>query len=705
MAHYGEMVVDTSFVEPVPILAAGDSAAAVPVVSVNTTTPPSGAAIWSKNQTWVNITRWHPAGLVSNINHGHIKWNDVSYMSLRALLMLSAVCWPALMIAIVMFFTIALGLCISVKPPDESLEAAGSNQQGLGRAPPVLRMDQLTNVSRRLYIIWKWFCAGIPCLFVFGLPIVLIFLSRPYPQEVFSMLSLITGMMMFSNGIWVVIFGGSSIIRMHRSMMTSYGSMLRRGDRSEEPQPDAIHWVFLPQYKEDVETVAMSLRSIAQSTIAKKSIGIVLGMEQRETEAPNKAETLRNDFQDQFHDMIVTFHPQDLPNDPPGKASNVAWCFKRLQEHLERKRLWAEEHNNEQIDLQDPKEKSKDTDAPVILTIADADSEFHSEYFEGLSHLYFEADQDRRDVLIWQAPVFHVKNYHRQPYPIIVGTMFTCMQELAALSDPHSIRFPYSTYSMSLNLAASVGGWDPEWIAEDWHMGIKCFLLTMGRSRVEPLLLPCANYTPEDVTWWKTILARWAQAKRHALGFSDMAYYFMMLPLVFGHALSKEANSKNAGRIHAMRQVWYMIFSGLTLVVRLCNVHVIIGVLMTYGALGLALKFAMVLLFADERHVDFLFDKMHFNVAILTFSSLSCMVVTTALFNAIYVLLKPRMEGEGFKWLTLHWFYSLVAFAVFGPIYFLGLGIAVWKAAVSMLVKTSFEYEVAAKPTSEKRMS
>ena len=35
-----------------------------------------------------------------------------------------------------------------------------------------------------------------------------------------------------------------------------------------------------------------------------------------------------------------------------------------------------------------------------------------------------------QDTRIWQSPVFHLKNYHRQPMPVVVGTMFTCMQAL-----------------------------------------------------------------------------------------------------------------------------------------------------------------------------------------------------------------------------------------------------------------------------------
>lgn len=204
-------------------------------------------------------------------------------------------------------------------------------------------------------------------------------------------------------------------------------------------------------------------------------------------------------------DIKAFYHPKDLPNDPPGKASNVAYAFKQLCA-----------------------EAGKSDISNVVLTIADADSEFGAGYFESLS-CQFASTKSR--FKIWQSPVFHMKNYHRQPAPVVVGTMFTSMrlgqhfnfhpgrwntpfnfifthpdtylngtepfqkiwrrlspfalhgpalppccpsrQELSGLTDPNAVRFPYSTYSLPMTLARDVGGWDVDWIAEDYHMGIK----------------------------------------------------------------------------------------------------------------------------------------------------------------------------------------------------------------------------------------
>lgn len=53
--------------------------------------------------------------------------------------------------------------------------------------------------------------------------------------------------------------------------------------------PKKYIWIPRPQYKEDVETINMCLESVASSTSAKSSIGVVLAMEEREEGAAGVA--------------------------------------------------------------------------------------------------------------------------------------------------------------------------------------------------------------------------------------------------------------------------------------------------------------------------------------------------------------------------------------------------------------------------------
>jgi len=393
-------------------------------------------------------------------------------------------------------------------------------------------------------------------------------------------------------------------------------------------------------------------------------------MEERETGAEDKVKQLTELFKDQFEDIHANYHPKDLPNDPPGKASNVSHAFRYLLSKV-------------------------DSYENTILTVADADSEFGQGYFETLSWNFAECDPTERYTKIWQSPVFHMKNYHRQPAPVVVGTMFTSMQELAGLSDPSAVRFPYSTYSLPVALARQVGGWDVQWIAEDYHMGIKCFLMTLGKTTVEPVMTPMMNYVPEEEgDWWGTCMARWVQLKRHALGFSDFSYYFMMLPLVFSY--SSSSVSRNT---EGLQGFWRMLSYGTTLLIRLVNVHVLIGVLSTYGAMEAMLKLIIRLCFRGDRLPDFLFLQVGvFPKYLMIVTIIFTILVSIVFFVTYEVLLKKRVEGDAHYNLFSHWLKNLIGLAIGSPVYFVMLGYAIWRAALMVLTQRSFEYHVAPKP-------
>merc|ERR1719272_331775 len=121
-----------------------------------------------------------------------------------------------------------------------------------------------------------------------------------------------------------------------------------------DEQMSVSHWIIFPSYEEDFDIFSAALASVAQSSMAKTQIGVILAMEEREGEqGQNKAQQLIQSFGGQFREIVSTSHPMNLPNDPPGKASNVAHAFKWLAQHIN------------QIG-HDP--------SKVLLTVADADT-------------------------------------------------------------------------------------------------------------------------------------------------------------------------------------------------------------------------------------------------------------------------------------------------------------------------------------------
>eukprot|EP00435_Cladocopium_sp_Y103_P066013 s580_g28.t1 len=173
------------------------------------------------------------------------------------------------------------------------------------------------------------------------------------------------------------------------------------------------------------------------------------------------------------------------------------------------------------------------SDPRVVITVMDDDSTMHPKYFEALTYHFMTAGSNHRYLQTWQAPICHFKNFLRQPVLVRISSLFSTLSELACLANPLDCHVTYSTYSISLALASAVGGWDPDHLAEDWHMFAKCAVKTEGRVRCVPIFLPVLNYTPEEDGYWETLCSRWTQAKRHALGVSEVVYVLSASFLAF----------------------------------------------------------------------------------------------------------------------------------------------------------------------------
>jgi hypothetical protein len=317
-------------------------------------------------------------------------------------------------------------------------------------------------------------------------------------------------------GLYIAVFGYVGTKKMAHFDNADFKSLYlaeNRESRQEniESRPhwkDVVHYVVLPNYKEELKDLRMAMGSVAASAIAKDQICFVLAMEAREVASQTKAEMLLAEFRDKFKFCFATYHPENIPGEAPGKSANTRWATDELLGKI--------------ID--------KDPLDNVIFTIADADSEFHPEYFAALTYYFVHAGGSagqtaQRHLTIWQPPILHMKNYTTQPAIVRLCSFAQSLHELANLADPNSNRSPYSTYSLSARLASAVGGWDPNWISEDWHMFVKTFLASTGRLKCIPIFLPIMNYTPTGDSFVQDLMARWTQAKRHALGFCEVSYF------------------------------------------------------------------------------------------------------------------------------------------------------------------------------------
>jgi len=306
-------------------------------------------------------------------------------------------------------------------------------------------------------------------------------------------------------GVEVAYYG---IVGYRRSRAHAKIDWKERYRREAEEAPDALPWdeirhiVIVPNYKEPLHKLEETLRALAAQDQVARNIHVVLAMEAKDGAAEEKARLLREKFESRLGGVHHTIHPAGLPGELPGKSSNEAWAGR-----------WAYDRFIDELGG-DPR--------LFTMTSCDADSVFHPKYFSYLTYRY--ALHPKRDLRIWQAPLFFHNNAWKVPAYIRFIMVFQSIGQLASLAKGWRHNFPISTYSAGMNLFHGVGNWDPDIIPEDWHMYLKCFFHRRGGVEVEPVYLFTSGDAPEGSSLAETAVNRYTQAKRHAWGITDFAY-------------------------------------------------------------------------------------------------------------------------------------------------------------------------------------
>lgn len=289
---------------------------------------------------------------------------------------------------------------------------------------------------------------------------------------------------------------------------------------------DVMHIVILPNYKEDEHHLARTLEYIAASPLAKRSIRVVLAMEAREGPSGKaKAARLIKMTGHQFADIFATFHPADLPGDLTGKSSNTQWAYKQMLSRYSK--------DLSQCDI-----------SRVLLSVADADTLWHPQYFSALTYTALSMPQAQRCWSFFQAPMLLFRNLESTPAVTRVTGYATLLFELAGLTNQFiAPAFCFSSYSLTLAMAnhPCVDGWDRDVIAEDHHMFCKCYFASIRESvadstrscgvpktRVEPIYLPSTAFLVESEDgFMASCYAKFLQACRHSQGVSEISYTFL----------------------------------------------------------------------------------------------------------------------------------------------------------------------------------
>ncbi len=284
-----------------------------------------------------------------------------------------------------------------------------------------------------------------------------------------------------------------------------YRKAIRRdwqADAERLPGYDKIcHLIFLPTYKEDANVIRDTLESLDACAYPSKRMVIVLAGEERDQDNFRKiAEELAPAFADHFAELLVTLHPKNLPDEIPGKGSNLNWAANQIVPGL----------------LED----GYDPDY-VIVSSFDVDTIVHLQYFSCLSYRYLTVPEPTRSS--YQPVALYNNNLWESPAAVRVamfGTTFWLMTELAR---PEGM-MTFSSHSMSLRMLIDVGYWQKDIVSEDSRIFLQGLVHYDGHYRVTPIHLPVSMDTVMTGSYGKALIALYKQLRRWAWGVENLPY-------------------------------------------------------------------------------------------------------------------------------------------------------------------------------------
>lgn len=266
---------------------------------------------------------------------------------------------------------------------------------------------------------------------------------------------------------------------------------------------DIYHLIILPIYKEPLEIVRESFKSLENSDWPKEKMIVVLGGEERaKKEAKKVAEEIEKEFGNKFFKFLITWHPVNLPGEIPGHGSNDAWATKQVKKLI--------------IDpLKIPYQN-------IIVSFFDADTCVFPKYFSCLSWHYLTAEKPTRTSYqpiplylnnIWQAP----------PFSRVFAFSSTFWHTMNQERQEKLITF--SSHSMSFQALFEVGFKQTNVVSDDSRIFWQCFLKYNGDYRVKPLYYPISMDANTAKNIFKTAVNIYKQQRRWAYGVGEIPYF------------------------------------------------------------------------------------------------------------------------------------------------------------------------------------
>ena len=261
------------------------------------------------------------------------------------------------------------------------------------------------------------------------------------------------------------------------------------------------HIVMVPTYKEEVEILRTTFQAIADAHYDLQKIIIVLATEERDHErAHRNGEILSEEFKGIFKALWVIEHPKNLPNENPGKGSNMSYASVIIKDRVVALGI-------------DPSD--------VVVTSIDADNMVHKDYLPCLT-LHYIANAERKKRSFQSLPLFF-NNIWNVPILVRVVAMGSSFWHIIQSGRADRLR-NFAAHSQPFDALIEMDFWSKTSIVEDGHQFWRSYFHFKGEHYVIPLFMPIYQDCVQMESYIKTLKAQYLQLRRWAWGVTDVAF-------------------------------------------------------------------------------------------------------------------------------------------------------------------------------------
>ncbi|MBU1037006.1 glycosyltransferase family 2 protein [Patescibacteria group bacterium] len=262
------------------------------------------------------------------------------------------------------------------------------------------------------------------------------------------------------------------------------------------------HLIFLPTFRESLEIINETFKNLIATDYPHKKFIIVLAGEERDKKNFLKiAKKLKDRYKHYFFKIIITVHPVNLPDEIPGKGSNLNYAGHQTLKIINKLRL--------------PHEK-------IITSTFDIDTVVDQQYFSYLTYKYLTHPKPERSS--FQPLAFYHNNiWESDPITRVVAnsTTFWLMTDLSR----RERLFTFSSHSMSFKALVDVDFWQKDIVSEDSRIFLQCLFRYNGDYRVTPLFISVSMNTVHMGNFWKSLSNQYKQMRRWAWGIEHIPYF------------------------------------------------------------------------------------------------------------------------------------------------------------------------------------